>query len=111
KRGHSVHVVVDGLAPATTYRYRFRIGRWTSPVGTTRTTPAPGDAGGAPLRLAVASCQRYDHGAFAAHADIAAADVDLVVFVGDYVYEAATGPRAVRPLPGPRGDVAATDLT
>lgn len=94
---HTVHAVVDGLAPATTYWYRFRIGAWTSPVGRTRTLPAPGDA--PPVSLAVASCQRYGDGHWAAHRDIAEADVDLVVFLGDYVYEAESD-AGVRALPG-----------
>jgi alkaline phosphatase D len=91
----SVHVVADGLDAGTTYRYRFRVGAFTSSVGTTRTAPAEGES----LSLAVASCQRYDDGHFVAHRDIAAADVDLVVFLGDYIYESAGRPDPVRPLP------------
>lgn len=104
--GHAVHAVADGLEPGRTYTYRFRIGEFTSPVGSTRTAPAEGDDGA--VRLAVASCQRYDDGFFAAHRDIAAADVDLVVFVGDYIYESAQRADPARPLPG--GPGAASDL-
>src|SRR3954453_20971153 len=39
-RDHTVHVDVRGLRPATTYWYRFRIGRAWSPVGRTRTAPS-----------------------------------------------------------------------
>ncbi|MGH9137407.1 MAG: alkaline phosphatase D family protein [Acidimicrobiales bacterium] len=104
---HSVHVVADGLDAASTYWYRFRLGELTSVVGRTRTAPPPGEA--AAVRLAVASCQRYDHGFFAAHRDVANADVDLVAFLGDYVYEADTAPDAVRPVPGPVGVAADLD--
>jgi alkaline phosphatase D len=97
--GHSVHVVADTLEPATTYRYRFTVPstNHVSPVGTTRTAPPEGDE--TPVSLAVTSCQRYDDGHWAAHRDIAAADVDLVVFLGDYIYESAQREQPVRPLP------------
>jgi alkaline phosphatase D len=101
--GHSLHVVADALQPASTYWYRFRVGGFTSAVGRTRTAPAPDDA--ASVALAVASCQKYDHGWYVAHRDIAAADVDLVVFLGDYVYESPAVADAARPIPGPGGGV------
>lgn len=103
---HSVHVVADGLAPATPYWYRFRVGDATSVEGRTRTAPAPDEAHR--VSMAVASCQRYDEGYYRAHASIAEADIDLVVFLGDYIYEAAQRPEAVRPLPD--GPAEATDL-
>jgi alkaline phosphatase D len=104
---HSVHVVAGGLEPGTEYRYRFRVGDFTSPTGTTRTAPAPDDD--RPVRLATASCQRFQHGYYAAHRDIAAADVDLVVFLGDYAYEYADRPgQDVRSLTGSATE--ATDL-
>ncbi|WP_290871257.1 alkaline phosphatase D family protein, partial [Aquabacterium sp.] len=86
ERGHSVHAEVSGLQPGRTHYYRFEAGGQTSPVGRTRTAPAP-DARNQRMRLALASCQHYEAGYFAAHREIAAADVDLVAFVGDYLYE------------------------
>jgi alkaline phosphatase D len=89
--GHTVHVEVDGLDPATTYWYRFSVDGTTSPVGRTRTMPA-GSVD--QLRIAFISCQRWVHGYYTAHADLAAlaldpaTDVDLVVSLGDYIYEA-----------------------
>ena len=41
----------------------------------------------AALRLAVASCQHWEFGHYAAHRQIAAAAPDLVAFLGDYIYE------------------------
>jgi alkaline phosphatase D len=39
------------------------------------------------LKLAVASCQHWEFGTYAAHRHIAAAAPDLVAFLGDYIYE------------------------
>ncbi|HEY3513700.1 alkaline phosphatase D family protein [Kribbella sp. NPDC051137] len=83
---HSVHVEVSGLRPAREYFYRFRVATAISPVGRTRTTPAYG-ASPAQLRLAVTSCQNYPAGYFVAYRDIVDSDLDLVVHLGDYIYE------------------------
>jgi alkaline phosphatase D len=83
---HSVHVTADGLEPTSWYWYRFGAGSATSPVGRTRTAPVPGSATDQ-LRFAFASCQHWMHGYYAAYRDIAASDLDLVVFLGDYIYE------------------------
>lgn len=82
---HSVHVLVEGLAPGRTYHYRFEAGGQRSPVGRTRTAPDPAEPV-RQLRMALASCQHYEHGHFNSHREIAASDVDLVLFVGDYIY-------------------------
>lgn len=84
--GHSVHVDAGGLEPATDYHYRFTVGEWTSEVGRTRTLPAPGDT---PRRfvLAVANCQWIDTGRYAAYRQMLDEDLDLVLHLGDYVYE------------------------
>jgi alkaline phosphatase D len=77
---HSVHAVVEVAGPSF---YRFRSGDWTSPTG--RVAPTATDD--APLRLATASCQHFESGFYAAHADLAAWAPDLVVFLGDFIYE------------------------
>lgn len=83
--GHAAHVVAGGLSANTPFHYRFRVGTQASPVGRTRTlTPA-----GQPLErlsLAVSSCQLMETGHWAAHGDIADADVDLVLWLGDFIY-------------------------
>jgi alkaline phosphatase D len=81
---HSVHVDAAGLDPATDYHYRFRVDGFTSPVGQTRTAPA---SGGARLRLAVVTCQDFGSGYYAAYRHLLAERVDLVVHLGDYIYE------------------------
>lgn len=84
--GHSVHVEVDGLEPGRPYWYQFFAGAEASPVGRTRTTP-PRDAKPDRLRFAFASCQHYEQGFYTAHRHLAAEDLDLVVHLGDYIYE------------------------
>jgi len=83
---HSVHVDATGLRPERWYWYRFMLGGAVSPVGRTRTAPA-GDTLPAQMKLAVASCQHWEFGHYAAHRHIAAAAPDLVAFLGDYIYE------------------------
>ncbi|MFA9218548.1 MAG: alkaline phosphatase [Sphingomonadaceae bacterium] len=83
---HSVHVDVTGLQPDRWYWYRFLLDDAVSPVGRTRTAPAP-DSLPALLKLAVASCQHWEFGSYAAHRHIAASAPDLVAFLGDYIYE------------------------
>lgn len=83
---HSVHVEVEGLEADRWYWYRFMAGNEVSPVGRTRTAPAPG-AAVENFRFAFASCQRWDQGLFTAYKDMAQQDLDLVVHLGDYIYE------------------------
>jgi alkaline phosphatase D len=92
---HSVHVEAAGLKPGRTYFYRFHAGSATSPVGRFRTAPAA-DASARRLALALASCQQYEQGHYAAYRHMAAEDLDLVVHVGDYIYESSWGRNHVR---------------
>jgi alkaline phosphatase D len=91
---HSVHVEVEGLQPGRWYWYRFRAGDTASPIGRTRTAPAPDAA--AELRIGFASCQQYEQGYYAAHRHLAEENPDLVIFLGDYIYESSWGARHVR---------------
>lgn len=92
---HSVHVEVGGLRPARPYWYRFRALGHTSPVGRTRTAPADATKPDR-LRLGVASCQQYEQGWFSAYRHMASEPLDLVVHLGDYIYELSWGQRHVR---------------
>mgnify|MGYP000023233054 CR=1 FL=1 len=85
-QAHSVHVDVDGLDSETEYFYRFICGAHESPIGRTRTLPCP-DAHPEQLRLGFAVCQNWRSGFYASHRHMAEARVDLVVFLGDYIYE------------------------
>lgn len=88
--GHSVHIEVEGLEADRWYWYRFISGNAESQVGRTKTAPA---AGTMPDRFnfAFASCQRWEHGLYTAHRDLAQQDLDLVVHLGDYLYEYGIG--------------------
>ena len=92
--GHSVHVIVDGLRSDYDMEYRFRAGDFESPLGRTRTMPTDG---GHPLSFAFASCQNWQSGLYSVHANLAAEEkVDLVVFLGDYIYEGGVNADAIR---------------
>ncbi len=90
---HSVHVDVslaDRSPDADPWVYfRFSIGEWTSPIGRTRCAPASGTS--ETLTLATASCQNWTHGYYNAYADMREQSPDLVVFLGDYIYEGGPG--------------------
>jgi alkaline phosphatase D len=85
---HCVHVEVDGLRPDRWYWYQFKAGGEVSPKGRTRTMPAA-DASPAQIRFAVASCQHFEDGYFTAYEHMAREDFDLVLHLGDYIYEQA----------------------
>ena len=92
---HSVHAEVLGLEPDRWYFYRFMAADAVSPVGRTRTFPAP-DAVVNSLRLAYASCQRWEHGFFSAYRHMREENLDAVMFLGDYIYEYPGAGNAVR---------------
>lgn len=98
--GHSVHVEVEGLKPDRWYWYRFRAGSEVSPKGRTRTFPA---AAALPerLRFAFASCQHWETGLFTAYEHMVKEDLDLVVHLGDYIYEGAGREKQIRRHEGP----------
>lgn len=98
--GYSVHIEVDVLEPDRWYWYRFHAGNATSPIGRTRTAPAL-DAEPSRLRFAVGSCQQYEQGYYAAYRHMLADDLDLIVHLGDYIYESSWGKDHVRKHEGP----------
>jgi len=83
---HSVHVEVSGLRPDRWYWYQFKVGGEVSPLGRTRTTPLP-TALPDRLRFGMVSCQHYEAGLYTAYDHLSREDVDLVVHLGDYIYE------------------------
>jgi len=93
--GHSVHVEVHGLPADRWYFYRFQCGDAISPTGRARTTPGF-DAPAEKLRFAFASCQHYEHGLFTAYEHMAQEDLDLVLHLGDYIYEYRGNSKAIR---------------
>ena len=84
-RDFTVKVDPARLRPGTTYYYRFLVGNEASPIGRTRTLPVGATQR---LRIAVASCSNHAAGYFNAYRRLAErADLDLVVHLGDYLYE------------------------
>ncbi len=103
--GHSVHVDAGGLAPDREYWYRFRVGDFQSTTARTRTFAAPGTTPDR-FRFAFSSCQNWEQGYYAAYRDLVEqGDIDAFVFLGDYIYEHATGGYA-----DPRGRTTGQDF-
>lgn len=96
---HSVHLELEGLQSDRWYFYRFQLGDAQSTIGRTRTTPHP-QAMVQKLRIAYASCQRWEHGYFSAYEHMAQENLDMVLFLGDYIYEYAGAANFVRLPPG-----------
>jgi alkaline phosphatase D len=93
--GHAVHVTVEGLEPNRWYWYRFHSGDATSPVGRTRTTPTA-DQTVESMRFAFASCQHYEAGLYTAYQHMCNEDLDLILHLGDYIYEGPAGKNKLR---------------
>lgn len=92
---HSVHLELEGLQSDRWYFYRFQFGNAQSAIGRTRTLPHP-EAMVQKLRVAYASCQRWEHGYFSAYEHMAHENLDMVLFLGDYIYEYAAAANPVR---------------
>lgn len=98
--GHSAHAEVGGLRSGRDYFYRWIAGGVASPVGRTRTAPAIEEANGR-VDFAFVSCQHYEQGHFTALRHLADEPLDLVVHLGDYIYEGAATDGGVRRHEGP----------
>src|SRR5262245_31211766 len=107
---HSIHIEVSGLEPNRPYWYRFTALGNQSPTGRAKTAPAPSSRPDK-MRFAFASCSNWQLGFFSAYRHIAEENPDLVIFLGDYIYEftysGANVDRLLRKHDGPT----ATDLT
>ncbi len=89
-RDHTAKITVDGLRPGIRYYYRF-IGAdgSLSPTGRTKTLPV-GDV--KKFNIAIFSCSNMGFGYFNAYAHVAGReDIDLVLHMGDYIYEYKRG--------------------
>jgi phosphodiesterase/alkaline phosphatase D-like protein len=94
ERDWTVKVDVDGLAPGEGYAYAFEALGERSPIGRTRTLP---EGPTAAFDLAVVSCANHPAGWFNVYRDIAdRADADLVLCLGDYLYEYGPGEYATQ---------------
>ncbi|KAI8619788.1 PhoD-like phosphatase-domain-containing protein [Chytriomyces sp. MP71] len=101
----TVKIDVKGLSPKTVYYFQFSTpqdpvahasGRdyamIYSPAGRTQTLPSPDDASISSVEFAVVSCSNLPRGFFNAYSGIAGKpDVDVVLHLGDYIYEYRNG--------------------
>ncbi|MBC8073102.1 MAG: alkaline phosphatase D family protein [Deltaproteobacteria bacterium] len=89
ERDYTLKLDVAGLEPGTTYYYRFFALGITSPIGRTKTAATGASTR---MRIAVASCSSLAHGYFHAYRRIAERpDLDMVIHLGDYIYEYGSG--------------------
>ena len=89
ERDYTVKVDADNLPAGQTLWYQFEADGVTSPVGRTRTLPV-GSVDGA--KFAVVSCSNFPYGYFHAYREIANRDdLDVVIHLGDYIYEYGVG--------------------
>jgi alkaline phosphatase D len=93
--GYSLHVEAKGLPSDHVFWYRFRCGDAESPIGWTRTMPAI-DTMPTQLRFAFASCQHYETGLYTAYQHMSRDQLDLIVHLGDYIYEGAGQDKRLR---------------
>ena len=86
---YTVKIDATGLAGGRTYYYRFQALGRISPIGRTRTAPRDHVER---MRVGVVSCSSYSNGYFHAYRRLAErSDLDLVIHLGDYIYEYGTG--------------------
>jgi alkaline phosphatase D len=79
----SMHVEIAGLKPGRPYWYRFICGEAVSRIGRAMTTGPATNA----LKFGFVSCAHYEHGYFSAYRHLADEHPDVVMFLGDYIYE------------------------
>jgi len=88
---YTIHVDVSQLTSNTIYYYRFRNDRTAavSVTGKTKTMPKSGEAN--QIKMAVVSCANFQAGLFNVYGAVAESDADVVIHLGDYIYEYGAG--------------------
>ncbi|WP_454881578.1 alkaline phosphatase D family protein [Sphingobacterium detergens] len=89
---------VQNIASNTKYYYRFYNAKTkeASVVGETLTLPAKTDNVNE-VKMAVVSCSNFPAGLFNVYGAIAKSEADIVVHLGDYIYEYAPGQYGTNP--------------
>jgi len=83
----TVKVDVTGLAAGQVYFYRFKSASTYSITGQTKTLAAQVQS----VQFAVCSCSNYPAGYFHVYKEMAKQDVDVIIHLGDYIYEYGMG--------------------
>ncbi|WP_436904952.1 alkaline phosphatase D family protein [Acinetobacter johnsonii] len=83
----TVKVDVTGLAAGQVYFYRFKSASKYSITGQTKTLATQVQS----VQFAVCSCSNYPAGYFHVYKEMAKQDVDVVIHLGDYIYEYGMG--------------------
>jgi alkaline phosphatase D len=83
---YCVHAEITGLAPSRPYWDYFMSGAAKSAIGRVMASPATQTAP-AGLKFGFVSCANDEHGFFSAYRHLGEEDPDLVLFLGDYIYE------------------------
>ena len=83
----TVKVDVMGLAAGQVYFYRFKSASKYSITGQTKTLATQVQS----VQFAVCSCSNYPAGYFHVYKEMAKQDVDVVIHLGDYIYEYGMG--------------------
>lgn len=92
KDDHTVRIDLEGkLQPGRTYYYRFVYADVPSMIGRLKTLPEEAQD----ISIAFATCQNYADGYFTAYRHMAQEDLQLVVHLGDFIYEKIYGPPRV----------------
>lgn len=106
---YTVKIDVDGLSSDTTYYYQFTGPlEVTTDIGQTKTLPVGYVES---VKLAVCSCANYPAGYFNVYQAIAQSDADVVIHLGDYIYEYQTGEYPVISVAGRAPDQLSEVLT
>ncbi|WP_031529483.1 alkaline phosphatase D family protein [Dyadobacter crusticola] len=91
KDDYTVSIDISGLTSNAKYYYRFKITgtEVISQTGETKTLAK--DAEVQDVKLAICSCSNYPSGLFNVYGAIAASEADVVLHLGDYIYEYGAG--------------------
>jgi alkaline phosphatase D len=94
---YTLSIDISGLESNTRYYYRFTITNTAirTVVGETKTLPKTGEAQA--VRLALCSCSNYPAGLFNVYEAVAFSEADVVLHLGDYIYEYGAGQYGTNP--------------
>lgn len=100
----TIAIDVQNIPSHTKYYYRFynRTTKETSVIGETLTLPSKSDSVN-DVKMAVVSCSNFPAGLFNVYGAIAQSEADVVVHLGDYIYEYAPGQYGTNPYTNPLG--------